>query len=280
MRGFPAVCLAIGVSDSSGGAGIQGDLKTFTALSSYGASVVTAVAAQSFGTLRDLHQVPEANVRAQLDAIGEDLMPTAVKVGLCPSVATMRVIARWLREHQGIPVVLDPVLASSQGIPLMTPEMVNVLKDELLPRATVATPNRFEAAQLVGMDECLTNEDMEHAARELLRRHGCPTLVTGGTHNGDSLDVLAALDGVRHFASPTFPRAKVHGAGSAHAAAIAANLSKGDSLREAVMAAKLFVSAAIAAAPVAASGRSALWHSVTVREQLIAPPIHGGHGLH
>ena len=112
--------------------------------------------------------------------------------------------------------------------------------------------------------------DMEDAANEMLRRYGCPTLVTGGGLQGNSLDVLAGLDGLRHFSFPTVQRAKIHGTGATFSAAIAAGLSKGDSLREAILAAKLYVSAAISAAPRLDNGRSALWHSVTVREQVIA----------
>ncbi len=267
---FPAVCLTIGVSDSSGCGGTVADLKTFTALSTYGVVIVTGVASHSLGTLRDLHLLPEAVVRSQLEAAGEDLPITGVKVGLCPTVGIMRVVGRWLRERPAIPLVVDPVARDSRGIPLLSPEQVACLKEELLPRATVATPNRFEASLLTGVEEVLSKSDMEAAAKELLKRHGCPTLVTGGGLQGVSLDVLAGLDGLRHFSFPTVQRGKIHGTGATFSAAIAAGLAKGDSLREAILSAKLYVSAAIAAAPRLDNGRSALWHSVTVREQVIA----------
>lgn len=267
---FPAVCLSIGVSDSSGSGGTQADLKTFTALSCYGVSIVTGVAAHTLGTLRDLHVVPDSVVRSQLEAAAEDLPISGIKVGFCPSLGIMRVVARWLRERPNLRVVIDPVARDSRGIPLLSPEQVTLLKDEFLPRATVATPNRFEAALLTGMEEVLDRTDMEQAARALLKRHGCPVLVTGGGLQGQSLDVLAGLDGLRHFSFPTVQRAKIHGTGATFSAAVAAALSKGDSLREAILAAKLYVSAAISAAPKLESGRSALWHSVTVREQVIA----------
>jgi hydroxymethylpyrimidine/phosphomethylpyrimidine kinase len=268
--GFPAVCLSIGVSDSSGSGGTQADLKTFTALSVYGVSIVTGVAAHSLGTLHDLHILPESTIRSQLEAASEDLPISGVKVGFCPSLAIMRVVARWLRERPALRVVIDPVARDSRGIPLLSKEQVACLKEELLPRATVATPNRFEAALLTGMDDVLAKTDMEQAAKLLLKTHGCPVLVTGGGLQGQSLDVLAGLDGVRHFSFPTVQRAKIHGTGATFSAAVAASLSKGDSLREAILAAKLYVSAAISAAPSLDNGRSALWHSVTVREQVIA----------
>ena len=268
--GFPAVCLSIGVSDSSGSGGTQADLKTFTALSVYGVSIVTGVAAHSLGTLHDLHILPESTIRSQLEAASEDLPISGVKVGFCPSLAIMRVVARWLRERPALRVVIDPVARDSRGIPLLSKEQVACLKEELLPRATVATPNRFEAALLTGMDDVLAKADMEQAAKLLLKAHGCPVLVTGGGLQGQSLDVLAGLDGVRHFSFPTVQRAKIHGTGATFSAAVAASLSKGDSLREAILAAKLYVSAAISAAPSLDNGRSALWHSVTVCEQVIA----------
>ena len=148
---FPAVCVSIGVSDSSGSGGTQADLKTFTALNCYGVSIVTGVVAHSLGTMHDLHALPEGVVRQQLEAAGEDLPITAVKVGFCPTIATMRVVARWLRERPAVAVVVDPVARDSRGIPLLSPEQVACLKDELLPRATVATPNRHEAALLTGI---------------------------------------------------------------------------------------------------------------------------------
>ncbi len=272
---FPPVCLTIGASDSSGGAGIQADLKTFTALQCYGASVVTAITAQSFTRIHSMQPVTEQMVRAQLDAVESELTINAVKVGLCPSVATMRLVARWLRERPKLRVVVDPVAADSSGIALLQPEMVETLRTELLPRATIATPNRFEAALLMGMDECLGIEDMEAAAKGILHKYGCAVLVTGGGMGTRSLDVLAALDGLRHFDAETVVRTKVHGAGCAHSAAITANLAKADSLREATLNAKAYVSAAISAAPNLENGHGVLWHGVTVKEQVMAEDASG-----
>ncbi len=269
LPSFPAACLTIGVSDASGASGIQADLKTFTALSCHGASVVTSVAAQSLGKLRDLHLVPTSSVCSQLEAAVADLPVGCVKVGLIHGLESLRAIARWLREHPELKVVIDPVSGDATSVPLQSPEQLKVLREELLPRATVVTPNRQEAALLAGMDEVLDRADMEQAAKILLERHGSPVLVTGGGLGRESLDVLAALDGMRHFSFPTVGKRKALGSGATLSAAIAANLAKGDSVREAVMAAKLYVSAALAAAPILPDGRAVLWHPVTVREQVI-----------
>ncbi len=263
---LPPVCLAIGTSDSSGGAGVQSDLKTFLAYQCYGASVIVALTAQNLLAIRGIHPVPDSFVRTQLEAVGEDLPLTVVKIGFVPSVGAIRVIARWLRERPQLPVVVDPVAADSRGIPLLQPEVVEALCDELMPRATIATPNRFEAALLAGMDECLSIEDMQEAAQTIFKRFGCPVVVTGGGLSGKTLDVFAGLDGVSHFETPTCERPKVHGAGSTHSAAIASCLARGDSLREAIYNAKLYVSAAIAAAPSFGHGRGVLWHQIPVNE--------------
>ena len=265
---FPKVCLTIGTSDSSGGAGIQGDLKTFSSQDCYGASVVVAISAQSFAGIKGMHLVPEHFVRLQLDAISE-LPLSAVKVGLVPNVAAIRVIGRWLRERPDLPLVLDPVASDSRGIPLLQPEMVAALCEELMPRATISTPNRFEAALLSGLEECLSVEDMQQAAKEIFRRYGAPVVVTGGGLTDRTIDVLYGLDGVSHIEAPTQKRAKVHGAGCAHSEAIAAGLAKGQALRDSIYHAKHYVSAAIAAAPVLPNGHSTLWHSTKVNVQAV-----------
>lgn len=266
--GLPPVCISIGASACSGGWGVQGDLKVFTALNCYGASVVTAVTA---GTHHRTDQmlVSERTVRSQLDAVGEELPIGAVKVALLPSVGVVRLVTRWLREHPDLPVVVDPCAVDSHGVPHLTPEIIAAMREELLPRATLIIPNRFEAALLTGKDECVDRDDMETAGRDLLHRHGAPVLVTGGGLAEGSLDVLVALDGLRHFTGPTIPSGKIHGSGGTHSAAVAAGLAKGESLRESIMAAKLYITAAIAAAPRLANGRHVLWHAVTVREQVI-----------
>jgi hydroxymethylpyrimidine/phosphomethylpyrimidine kinase len=269
MQPTPSVCLSIGASVSTGVSGIQVDIKTFTALSCLNAAVVTAVVAQTARVL-DLSAMPEHSVRAQLEAVAGTLPVTAVKVGFLPAVGTVRVVSRWLREHPEMKVVIDPCAVDGRGVPLLTPEVLKALREDLLPRATVVVPNRFEAALLADMEECIGRDDMEAAGRELLHRHGAPVLVTGGGLAEGSLDVLVALDGLRHFNGATLGEGKIPGSGATHTAAITAGLAKGESLREAVMGAKLFTTAAIAAAPRLGAGLPAMvWHAVTVREQVI-----------
>lgn len=263
---LPPVCLSIGASDSSGGAGVQSDIKTFMAYQCYGTAAVVVVTAQNLNSVRGMHLVPDSFVRSQLESVDQDLPLSVVKIGFVPSVGAIRVIARWLRERPQVRVVVDPVAADSSGIPLLQPEVVEALCDELMPRATITTPNRFEAALLAGMEECLGVEDMQAAAQTIFKRFGCPVVVTGGGLTNKTLDVFAGLDGVSHFETPTCERAKVHGAGSTHSAAIAACLARGDSLREAIYNAKLYVSACIAAAPTLEHGRSILWHQIPINK--------------
>jgi hydroxymethylpyrimidine/phosphomethylpyrimidine kinase len=268
MAHTPPFCLSIGASVCSGVSGIQVDLKTFTALSCCGAAVVTSVVAQSTRVL-DLTILPEHSVRAQLDAVDGALPVSAVKVGFLPTVAVVRMVSRWLREHPRLQVVVDPCAVDGRGIPLHTPEVIAALRDELLPRATVVVPNRFEAALLANMEEVVGHEDMEEAARVLLHLYGAPVLVTGGGLADGSTDVLVSLDGLNHFNGATLGEGKVPGSGATHSSAITAGLAKGESLREAVMGAKLFTTAAIAAAPALGPNRPTVWHAVTVREQVI-----------
>lgn len=270
MSDFPKVCVTIGCSAAVGAAGIQADLKTFTALSCYGAAALTSIAAQTFAGIQELEIVSDRMLRVQLESVSAALPIAVVKVGLCPTAGAVRVISRWLASMPRIPVVVDPVVADSRGIALQQPETIKAVCDELLPRAIIATPNRFEAAALAGMEECLSVEDMEEAARILAKRHGCAVVVTGGGLSGRTLDVLAAMDGISHFDGPTHPRGKVSGIGCTHAAAVAAFLAKGDALRDALLNAKLYVGAAIQAAPQLPDGRPVLWHGVTVREQVMA----------
>jgi hydroxymethylpyrimidine/phosphomethylpyrimidine kinase len=266
---FPPVCITIGVSDSSGGSGIQADIKAIAAQECYAASVVVGVVAQNFSGTKGSYAIPESFVHAQLDTIIDELPVKVVKVGMVPSVATIRVIGRWLREHPKLQVVVDPVASDSRGIPVLQPEMVHELCEQLMPRATITTPNRFEAALISGMEECLSVEDMEQAASAIFKRFGCPVVVTGGGLSDRTLDVLCGLDGVSHFEAPTHKRSKVHGAGCAHSAVIAACLARGDHLRDAIYHAKHYVSAAIANAPALENGRGTLWHSIKVNAEAI-----------
>jgi hydroxymethylpyrimidine/phosphomethylpyrimidine kinase len=256
------ICLTIGTSDSSGAAGIQADLKTFTALGCYGASVLTAATAQNLSGIRAMHILPDAFVRKQLSAVTDELPVVAVKLGLCPSVSTLRMLGRWLREQPGLPLVVDPVIVDGRGIPLLQPEAIEALKRELLPRATVITPNRFQAAILTGVEECVGQDAMETAAKALFKQFGCPTVVSGGGLAGECRDVFVGMDGVRHFDATGNGAKKLTGRGSTFSAAITAGLARGDNVREAILSARLYVGAAMDAA-VPIGGTAPLWHGAT-----------------
>ncbi len=263
MHDRRAFCLAIGTSDSSGATGIQSDLKTFTSLDCYGAAIITSVQAQSLSGVRDRSVLPDTSVRAQLEAVCEDLKPTAVKVGLCPSIGHIRIVARWLREHRDAIVVIDPVAADSRGIPVVEPEVIDALRRELLPLATVMTPNRSQATLLLGLgDDLLGQRAVEHAATALFKTFGAPVVITDGGAGGDCRDVLVGMDGMRHFEAVDYPRNPVQGRSSTFSAAMTALLARGDGLREAVLGARLYVAAAIAAAPQYNAKRNPLWHAV------------------
>jgi hydroxymethylpyrimidine/phosphomethylpyrimidine kinase len=270
VSSFPPVCLTIGPSDCSGGSGIQADIKTFLSLNCYGASAVSAIAVQTLHRIQALHPIPAEVLRAQLDAVASSLPVQVVKVGMLMDVASVRVVAAWLREHPKLPTVVDPVAADGAGVSLTPPKVLHAICEELLPRAVVATPNRAEAALLAGMDEVLDADDMLAAAQCIFQRHGCAVVVTGGMRGNESLDVLVGMDGSSHLCAPAHRRSKVHGVGAVHGAAIAAGLAKGDNLREAVLAAKLYCAHAIAAAPSLANGEAVLWQGVG--EQVIAGP--------
>lgn len=245
----PPCCLSISISDTTGADTGQADLKTFTALGTFGVLATTGIRVQDSAGIHDTTAMTERLVHAQLDAVEATHDIRAVKVGFCPSAATIRVIGRWLRERPLLPVVVDPILLQHHGIPLQQPEVISALQQELLPRATVATPNRFEAARLSGMDECLTRDDMEQAARAIFQQCGCTTVVTGGGLGDESLDVACGFDGISHFSLPSEGSGDpVLGAGCSYSAALTAQLARGEALRESLLAAKSYVTELIAGA--------------------------------
>ena len=209
-----------------------------------------------------MQALPDALIREQLEAVFASLPIAAVKVGYCPTASSIRVVARWLRERPHLTVIVDPVIKEQTGIPIVQPEVIAALQHELLPRATLATPNHFEAAQISGLEEVLTCEDLETAARWIFANCGCPTVVTGGNMGDESLDVYAGMDGVSHFTAPIVKRpGKIIGGGCTYAAAITAQLARGEGLRESLWAAKSYVAALIEAAPPAPpEGYSPLCH--------------------
>jgi hydroxymethylpyrimidine/phosphomethylpyrimidine kinase len=243
------IALTIAGSDSSGGAGIQADLKTFAALGVYGASVITALTAQNTRGVNGIHQVPADFVTAQIDAVFGDLEVKAVKIGMVAELATIDAIAagldRWSPKH----VVLDPVMVATSGDRLLAADAVEALRTKLVPRASLITPNLPEAAAL--LDEPIASNEaaIESQGRRLLAM-GCPVVLIKGGHGqgAESIDYLIEGNGVVALAAPRIATKNAHGTGCSLSSAIAAGLAKGEDMATAVRQAKTWISAAIAAA--------------------------------
>lgn len=243
------VALTIAGSDSSGGAGIQADLKSFAALGVYGASAITALTAQNTKGVTGIFAVPADFVTAQIDAVFSDLEVGAVKIGMVAQVASIDAIAaglaRWSPRH----VVLDPVMVATSGDRLLAAEAVEGLRRKLIPLASVITPNLPEAAALVDEPMAASEADVARQGRRLLALGCRAVLIKGGHGTGaESTDYL--IDARRTIALPA-PRVatkNTHGTGCSLSSAVAAGLAKGEDLELAVRNAKAWISAAIAAA--------------------------------
>ena len=243
------VVLTIAGSDSSGGAGVQADLKTFAALGVYGASVITALTAQNTTGVRGIHQVPANFVTAQIDAVFSDLDVKAVKIGMVAQRAAIEAIGAGLKRWSPKHVVLDPVMVATSGDHLLAKDAVASLRSDLIPRASLVTPNLPEAAAL--LEQPLATSETEIASQgERLLSIGCRAVLIKGGHGqgNESIDYL--FDGSRTIAlaAPRIATKNTHGTGCSLSSAIAAGLAKGDDLETAVRAAKAWISEAIAAA--------------------------------
>jgi hydroxymethylpyrimidine/phosphomethylpyrimidine kinase len=243
------IALTIAGSDSSGGAGVQADLKTFAALGVYGASVVTALTAQNTQGVRAVHDAPAEFIAAQLDAVLSDLDIRAVKIGMVSRVAAIAVIAEQLRGWTGAPVVLDPVMVATSGDRLLARDAVDALRRDLFPLAAIVTPNLPEAAALLDAPLAASEAEMEAQGRRLLAFGARAVLVKGGHAEGaESVDLLVRADApLMRLSAPRIATPNTHGTGCTLSSAIAAGLAKGLALDDAVRTAKDYVSAAIAA---------------------------------
>jgi hydroxymethylpyrimidine/phosphomethylpyrimidine kinase len=243
------VALTIAGSDSSGGAGIQADLKTFAALGVYGASVITALTAQNTSGVTGIHLVPPDFVAAQMDAVFSDLQVKAVKIGMVAQLATIEVIAAGLKRWSSNQVVLDPVMVASSGDRLLAAEAAEALRTTLIPRASLITPNLPEAAALLDEPVAVSEADIERQGRRLLSMGCAAVLIKGGHREGaESIDYLVRGGGTVALTAPRIATKNTHGTGCSLSSAIAAGLAKGEEMETAVRNAKTFISAAIAAA--------------------------------
>lgn len=243
-----ATALSIAGSDPSGGAGIQADLKAFSARGVYGMAALTALTAQNTRGVSGVSLVEPAFVAAQIAAVREDVRIGAVKIGMIGTAAIAAAVAGAL-EGLAAPVVVDPVMVAKGGQALLADEAVVAVRDLLLPLAAVVTPNLPEAAALLGEDEATDRAGMEAQARRILDLGAQAVLIKGGHLAGaDSPDVLVHAGGVAWFDAVRVPTANTHGTGCSYSAAIAAELAKGLEPVEAVRVAKAWLGRAIAAA--------------------------------
>lgn len=261
------IALTIAGSDSGGGAGIQADLKAFSALGVYGASVITAVTAQNTVAVTAVHEIPATVIRAQLRAVLSDLNIAAVKIGMLSSPEIIEVVAGELQDL-AIPVVLDPVMVAKSGDALLKDSAVHALKTALLPRCQLLTPNLPEAARLLGLQSESGLEQMRQQGIALRQLGADAVLMKGGHAKGETcVDLLIDRDGKETvYSAPRINTGNTHGTGCTLSAAIAANLARGLTMRDAVAEAHGYLHRAIAAADTLDIGRG---HG----------PVHHFHGV-
>jgi len=243
------IALTIAGSDSSGGAGIQADLKTFAALGVYGASVITALTAQNTTGVSGIHQVPAEFITAQIDAVFSDLAVGAVKIGMVAQPASIDAIVAGLKRWSPKHVVLDSVMVATSGDRLLAAEAVDALRTRLIPLASVITPNLPEAAALLDEPVATSEVAVESQGKRLLAMGCRAVLIKGGHGQGaESTDYFIDAEKTITLAAPRVATKNTHGTGCSLSSAIAAGLAKGDGLETAVRNAKAWISAAIAAA--------------------------------
>ncbi|WP_374547500.1 bifunctional hydroxymethylpyrimidine kinase/phosphomethylpyrimidine kinase [Rhodoblastus sp.] len=247
MTGVAKV-LSIAGSDPSGGAGAQGDLKTFSALGAYGMAALTALTAQNTLGVQGVHNVPAEFVAAQIESIFSDIKVDAVKIGMIGTVANVAAIAAQLKRFHAKNVVLDPVMVATGGHSLGGDELVEPIREKLFPLARLVTPNLIEAALLAGDRMAEGPGDMRALALKL-HALGAPAVLVKGGHlpEGDAYDLLYDGAEFTEFAAPRLATRNTHGTGCALSAAIAARLGRGASLKQAIADAKAFLGGALAA---------------------------------
>jgi hydroxymethylpyrimidine/phosphomethylpyrimidine kinase len=249
------IALTIAGTDPSGGAGIQADLKTFSALGVYGASVITALVAQNTQGVRSIHDVPPPFIAEQLASVFDDLDVKAVKIGMLSRPEVIETVASALTRYGVEKLVVDPVMVAASGDRLLVPEAVEALRTILIPKALVITPNMPEAAVLLDEPIAETEAEMIRQADKLLDLGCRAVLLKGGHGKGqDSMDILVDGRGVSRFNARRIATDNTHGTGCTLSSAIASGLAHGEDLKSAVAIAKAYISGAIAASDELAVG--------------------------
>ena len=256
------IALTIAGSDPSGGAGIQADLKTFHQFGLYGEAVITLLTVQNTVAIERIECTPAVLVLHQLRAVLDDIPPNAAKTGALGNRSIVQAVARAAADFR-FPLVVDPVLVSQHGRPLANDDATLTIRNELIPQASLLTPNLAEASALTGI-EVNSLDGMYEAARELHRMGAKAVLVKGGHLVGDAVDLLYMSGVTRQFRAPRIDTPHTHGTGCTLSAAICAELARGAMLEPAVERAKAYVTAAIQSAPGLGKGSGPLNHHATV----------------
>ncbi len=258
--------LSIAGSDSSGGAGIQADLKTMTMNGVFAMSAITALTAQNTTGVTGIMEVTPEFLQQQIDAVVEDIYPDAVKIGMVSSSALIEKIAERLQFYGAKNIVVDPVMVATSGSRLIAEEAVKTLKEKLLPIAAVVTPNIPEAKILSGM-EIHTEEEMEKAAKMIGDSYSCAVLLKGGHNINDANDLLYSDGKCKWFKGKRIENPNTHGSGCTLSSAIAANLAKGYGLEDAVEKAKNYISGALAAILDLGAGSGPMNHAYDLKDE-------------
>lgn len=265
--------LIVAGSDSGGGAGIQADIKAVTALQGYAATAVTALTAQNTQGVEGIHGVPEAFIRDQMRVVLDDIGADAVKTGMLHSTAVVEAVCETLDAHApGVPLIADPVMVAQSGDRLLVEEAVAAIREALIPRSALVTPNIPEATVLTGR-EIQSVADMEAAALALLEHGPRAVLVKGGHLGGTTVtDVLVTAEGVRHFVHPRVETTSNHGTGCTLASAIAAGIAQGLTMESAVARGRVYLQRALETAAPLGHGHGPVNHAHTVAPFEVGEP--------
>ncbi len=266
--------LTIAGSDSSGGAGIQADIKTMTANGVYAMSAITALTAQNTTGVTGIMEVTPEFLEEQLECIFSDIYPDAIKIGMVSTSALIETIAKKIKEYKATNLVIDPVMVATSGAKLINEDAIATLKKELLPLATVITPNIPEAEVLSGMS-IKNEEDMIAAAKIIYDAYGCAVLCKGGHQINDANDLLYREDGYVWFKGKRINNPNTHGTGCTLSSAIASNLAKGETLDNAVFYAKNYISGALAAMLDLGKGSGPMNHAFAIEGKYEEVPQNG-----
>ena len=258
--------LTIAGSDCSGGAGIQADLKTMTMNGVFAMSAITALTAQNTTGVRSIQEATPEFLRDQIDAVFEDIRPDAVKIGMVSSAELIKIIADRLTYYKAENIVVDPVMVATSGSELMKTDAVSVLTRELLPLATLVTPNIPEA-EVLSEQTVHTKEDMEHVAKMIGDTYECAVLLKGGHSVSDANDLLYANGNYKWFSGKRINNPNTHGTGCTLSSAIASNLAKGYDLETSIRSAKDYISGALAAMLDLGQGSGPMNHAFDLNSQ-------------